>query len=51
MAINKIEIQDYEGNKFYPYTSSDVILHDTRTVEKILNEVELEINSLSCFCC
>ncbi len=37
MTINKVEVQDHNGNAYYPHTSSDVVKHGNTTVEKAIN--------------
>lgn len=37
MTINKVEVQDHNGNVYYPHTSSDVVKHGNTTVEKAIN--------------
>lgn len=42
MAINKIEIQDAEGNIYHPHTTSDVVFYNKKPIEDILLKFENE---------
>lgn len=45
MAIKKIQIEDYNGDIYYPHTSSDVVKRGTSTVDKDLKTIESRFNA------
>ena len=47
MATKKIEIQDSNGNVFYPHTDASVVKNGNTTVAAQLNEMANEVNQLS----
>lgn len=47
MAINKIEMQDIEGNILYPYTTGDIVKYnDEATVVDKLDEIDTNLTNL-----
>ncbi len=44
MAINKIEIQDSNGNIYHPHTDSTVVKHGDSTVDVKLDEINEKVN-------
>jgi hypothetical protein len=47
MATKKIEIQDSNGNVYYPHTEASVVKNGNTTVAAQLNEITNEVNQLS----
>lgn len=47
MATKKIEIQDSDGNVYYPHTDASVVKNGSKTVAEQLNENAKGINTLS----
>lgn len=45
MATNKIQIEDHNGDIYYPHTSADVVKRGTSTVDADLKSVENKFNS------
>jgi hypothetical protein len=39
MSIKNVEIQDSEGNIYYPHTTDSVVKHVDNTVNSILNNL------------
>lgn len=45
MATNKIQIEDHNGDIYYPHTSADVVKRGTSTVDADLKSVENKFNA------
>ena len=44
MAVFKIEIQDHNGNVYYPKTSADIVIYETGTnAGKTLKQIDKQL--------